>query len=118
MTLDQESPGQDLKAVTVRLRMPDYQLLKEYADSCNASLNSVVAEAVAQYGARLKREQAIARIQAFQDRLRSRGPIGTDSVDLLREMRESRGTGCVPETPVRVGPEESMRRDPNRGPTR
>jgi hypothetical protein len=110
-----DESGRDLKAITIRLDMADYVLLKEHAESRNASLNTVVAEAVARYGAELKREQAIASILAFQDRLRSRGPIGTDSVDSLREIRESREAGLVPETTAPMGPEESPPRKPTGG---
>ncbi|MDP2871227.1 MAG: hypothetical protein Q8P31_01595 [Bacillota bacterium] len=105
MVHDGGSSSRDLKPVTVRLRLPDYLLLKEHADARNTSLNAIVSEAVAQYGARIKRDQAIAQIQAFQQRLHSRREMGTDSVGLLREVREGRARGCAPDEPAFAGPE-------------
>ncbi len=74
----------------MRLPGKDYLLLKEYADARGTSLNSVISEAVAQYEARIEREQAIARIEALQKRLRGSHKVGSDSVSLLRDMREGR----------------------------
>jgi hypothetical protein len=75
--------------MTVRLPFTDYCLIKELADARGTSLNSVVSEAVAQYARKLKREHVIAEIQSFQQRLQRRcGQPGTDSVGLLRELRD------------------------------
>ena len=90
MNRDHGSSKSINKPVTVRIRQADYLLLREYADSRNASLNSVISEAIAQYGAKIEREQAIMRIQTLQRRLRSAHGLGTDSVELLRKMREGR----------------------------
>lgn len=83
----------DPQPITVRLEPADYSLLKEYAASQNTSLNAVVAEAVAQYNAKLGRQRAVDRITAFQRRLQESRPVGLDSVELLREMRDGRLTG-------------------------
>jgi uncharacterized protein (DUF1778 family) len=90
MVRKSDSSDSDTKPITVRLAQRDYLLLKEYAANQKTSLNSVVSEAVAQYGGRIEREQAISRIKALQQKLRSTGKLGTDSVELLREIREGR----------------------------
>lgn len=90
MTHDHAPSKPDWKAITVRLPCKDYSLLKEYADAQGTSLNSVVSEAIARYEARIEREQAIARIERLQQRLRGTHEVGTDSVSILREMREGR----------------------------
>jgi len=44
----------------------------------------------------VERERAVVAMRAFQDRLRESQRVGSDSVDLLREMREGRGRGNGP----------------------
>lgn len=90
MTRQDSLSRSDWKAITVRLPSKDYSLLKEYADARGTSLNSVVSEAIAQYEARIEREQAVARVETLQQRLRRSHEVGADSVTLLREMREGR----------------------------
>ena len=106
MNHDRGSSKSINKPVTVRIRQADYMLLRKYADSRNASLNSVVSEAIAQYGAKIEREQAILRIQALQRRLRNAHGVGADSVGLLREMREGRAR-----TEARDGPKTNKDRN-------
>jgi hypothetical protein len=78
--------------MTIRLPFTDYCLIKELADARGASLNTVVSEAVAQYARKLKREHVITEIQSFQQRLqRKSAQPGTDSVGLLRELRDGAG---------------------------
>ncbi|NPV52657.1 MAG: hypothetical protein HPY71_03940 [Firmicutes bacterium] len=78
------------KAITVRIPGDEYERLRKYAAARNVSLNSVVAEAIAQYGTKLERHQAISRIQTFQMQLRDGRKEGSDSVDSLRRIRETR----------------------------
>lgn len=79
-----------LKPVTIRVSPEDYALLKEYADARQVSLNTVVTEAIAQYGAKIQRRRAIERMEDLQRRIRETNGVGTDSVELLRELREER----------------------------
>lgn len=51
----------------------------------------MVAEAIAEYRSKIERGQAVADIQAFQERLRDGRMEGGDSVDLLHRLREARG---------------------------
>ena len=90
MTRDNASSRPDSRAITVRLPSKDYSLLKEYADAKGTSLNAVVSEAIAQYEARIERERAIARLEALQEQMRSAHEVSTDSVSILRELREGR----------------------------
>lgn len=84
----QSEPG--LKPITIRIRPEEYALLKEYADARQASLNTVVSEAISQYEVRIRREQTIREIEGFQSRIRQAHGIGSDSVELLRDMRHER----------------------------
>lgn len=79
-----------LRPVTIRVNPEDYALLKEYADARQVSLNTVVSEAIAQYGAKIQRRRAIERMEDLQRRIRETHGAGTDSVELLRELREER----------------------------
>ena len=79
-----------IKSITVRIPQKDYMLLRKYADDRNVSLNSIISEAVAEYGARIGRQQALDQIHSLQERLRRSREPGSDSVELLREMREER----------------------------
>jgi len=81
----------ELQAVTIRLPRNSYLLLREHAESQGASLNTVLREAVAQYQTRVERERAVAGIRAFQQQLRADRGLTADSVDLLRELRETQG---------------------------
>ena len=78
------------KAITVRIAKEEYERLRKYAASRHTSLNSVVAEAIAQYGAKQERADAIQMIRRFQAKLRDKGTGGTDSVKILHEIREMR----------------------------
>ena len=80
------------KAITVRVPESVYGLLREYANKRNLSLNSVVAEAIAQYSNRIRRVEVISDIEAFQQSLRHgrRHEGESDSVKDLRELRLSR----------------------------
>ncbi len=84
-----------LKSITVRLPEKSYMVIREYADSKELSMNTVISDAVAEYGARVSRREAIERIRLLLDRQRERRGPTSDSVELLREMRversESRG---------------------------
>lgn len=79
------------KPLTVRLSAEEYTYLKKYAEKRHISLNCLVSEALAEYRARIERDQAVAEIQAFQESLRDGGrTAGGDSVELLHRLRESR----------------------------
>lgn len=79
-----------LRAVTVRVKPEEYELLRRYAESQQASLNAVISEAIAQYGARIRRRQWMAEVKGLQRRIREECGIGSDSVELIREAREER----------------------------
>ena len=79
------------KPLTVRLPAGEYDYLKEYADKHRVSLNWLAAEAIAEYRSKIERGQAIADIQAFQERLKDGRREGGDSVDLLHQLRETHG---------------------------
>ena len=79
-----------LKAVTVRLPEKDYALMRDYATSHELSMNMVISDAVAEYGAKLIRREALERIRLLQHRQRERREPLEDSVGLLREMRTER----------------------------
>ena len=85
-----EDSKSGIKSITVRLPQKDYMLIRECADDRNVSLNSIISEAVAEYVARIGRQQALDRIHSLQERLRRNREPGSDSVELLREMREER----------------------------
>lgn len=78
------------KAITVRIARDDYERLRKHAVGRHASLNSVVAEAIAQYTARQERAEAIQMIREFQAHLRETRAEGIDSVKVLHEIREMR----------------------------
>lgn len=81
---------QKLRSITVRLPERDYMLIRDYAESQELSMNAVISDAVAEYGARVSRREALRRICLLQERQRERRkPVG-DSVELLREMRAER----------------------------
>lgn len=82
--------GEGLKPITIRIRPEDYTLLREHAEAERTSLNTVVSEAIAQYGLRIRREQAFRRIEVLQRQIRDAHGVGSDSVELLRELREER----------------------------
>lgn len=53
-------------------------------------MNVVISDAIAEYGAKVSRREALKRIRLLQQRQRERRePVG-DSVVLLREMRAER----------------------------
>ena len=54
-------------------------------------MNSLVAEAIAEYRSKIERGQVLTEIQAFQERLRDDRIEGGDSVGLLHQLREARG---------------------------
>lgn len=103
-----------LKAITVRIREKEYERLCKYASGKGVSLNSVVAEAVAQYEARLERAEVIEAIQGFQTRLRNGVAKTSDSVEILRRLRSGR---CVslrsdqPDNPPRISDESAPRHE-------
>jgi predicted HicB family RNase H-like nuclease len=80
----------ELRAVTVRIKPEDYKLLAEYAESRQVSLNTVISEVIAQYGARIRRRQVMADVKDLQRRIREECGVGSDSVELIREAREER----------------------------
>jgi len=90
--MNNDDTREKLKAITVRLPEKDYMLIRDYARSQGLSMNMVVSDAIAEYGAKIARRQALLRIRRLQQRQRERrGPIG-NSVELLREMRAERST--------------------------
>lgn len=94
-----------VKPITVRIPAEEYEYLREYADAHRVSLNWLVAEAIADYRAKIERSQAIMEIQAFQEELRDGRNKGSDSVDLLCNLRETRvGPAACSETERRLGP--------------
>lgn len=78
------------KAITVRVKPEEYEIIKKYADAKNASLNTVVCEAIAQYGTRIRRRQVMEDVKDLQRRIRERFGVGTDSAAMIREAREER----------------------------
>ncbi len=104
-----------LKPITVRIPEEEYERLKKYAATRDISLNSVVVEAIAQYEARVERREAISRIHAFQRRLRDAHKQGSDSVELLRRIREARANRQIPDDETFAGREEAGNRGPGAG---
>ena len=104
-----------LKPITVRIPEEEYERLKKYAATRDISLNSVVAEAIAQYEARVERREAISRIHAFQRRLRDAHKQGSDSVELLRRIREARANRQIPDDETFARREEAGNRGPGAG---
>lgn len=104
-----------LKPITVRIPEEEYERLKKYACARDISLNSVVAEAIAQYEARVERREAISRIHAFQRRLRDGHKQGSDSVELLRQIREARANRQIPDDETFAGHGEAGNRGPGAG---
>ena len=80
----------DIKSITVRIPRDEYMFLRKYADARDVSMNVVITEAVSEYWAKVKRRQALDRIQSLQAKLRRTGQTGSDSVQILREIREER----------------------------
>lgn len=107
--------GGSLKPLTVRIPAEEYERLKKYARAQDISLNSVVAEAIAQYEARAERREAISRIRAFQRRLRESRKQGSDSVEFLRQMREARADRQIRGDETFAGREEAGSRRPGAG---
>lgn len=87
-----ESSREAIKAITVRVPEKEYDTLKTYAEAHRVSLNTVVADAIAEHTARLERKAALEDIAAFQKRL---GKTTTPtSVEDLYEIRRAR-TGPI-----------------------
>lgn len=106
------------KAITVRIPEGDYERLREYAAARNISLNSMVAEAIAQYQTKLERQHAIGEIKAFQARLRNGRKEGADSVDLLRHIRETRAKQVLLEHGSDTNPDDAGTTDKRHGGTK
>jgi predicted transcriptional regulator len=78
------------KAVTVRLAPGDYQRLKSYAQAKHISLNTLLNEAITEYGRKIEREETLRRIEAFRSGLAAaRGPE-EDAVTILHNLRRDR----------------------------
>ena len=106
------------KAITVRIPEGDYERLREYAAARNISLNSMVAEAIAQYQTKLERQYVIGEIKAFQARLRNGRKEGADSVDLLRHIRETRAKQVLLEDGSDTNPDDDGTTDKRHGGTK
>ncbi|MDI7248185.1 MAG: hypothetical protein QME92_12105 [Bacillota bacterium] len=104
-----------MKPITARIPEEEYERLKKYAATRDISLNSVVAEAIAQYEARVERREAISRIRAFQRRLRDARKQGSDSVELLRQIREARANQQLLDDEPSADHEEAGNRGPGAG---
>jgi predicted HicB family RNase H-like nuclease len=90
MSHDGSDNRQKLRAITVRLPEKEYTLIREYAKNHDLSMNMVISDAIAEYGAKVTRREALERIRLLQQRQRERRePVG-DSVELLRQMRAER----------------------------
>jgi hypothetical protein len=63
----------------------------------DVSLNAVITEAIAEYGRKIERREVLRQLEDFHKELRASGRKGSDSVELLREMRKER-------TDARTGP--------------
>lgn len=87
---EHDSGKTQLKAITVRLDREDYERLQSYAEARNVSLNTVVNEAVAQYGRRIAREEVLQRIAAFRESLPVPKPGQPDAVEIIRVLRGER----------------------------
>lgn len=86
-----DPPDSGLKAITVRLVRNDYNKLQEYAYARNTSLNTIVTEAIVEYGRKAERREALSRIEALRSRLDpAKVRPGTDAVSLVRQVREER----------------------------
>jgi surfactin synthase thioesterase subunit len=90
MTRKPNTSQPEVKAITVRLLRDDYQRLKDYACVRDVSLNAVVTEAIAEYGRKIERGEVLRQLEDFHKELRASGRKGSDSVELLREMRKER----------------------------
>lgn len=104
-----------LKPITVRIPRDEYERLRRHAAARDISLNSVVAEAIAEYEARVERREAIDRIRALQRRLRDAHKQGTDSVELLRQIRQVRADQQPLDGKPRAAHEEAVNRRPHAG---
>lgn len=110
MNQSKDSEKAVLRAITVRIKTEEYELLREYAEAQQLSLNAVVSEALAQFGARIRRRQWMAEVKDLQRRIHDECGVGADSVALIREAREERDdqlhTACSPtERKPEGGPE-------------
>jgi hypothetical protein len=101
-----EAENKPKNAITVRVAEPLYELLRDHARSRDISLNSVVAEAIAQYSVRIRRAEAVRRIEALQQRMQapSVSERQSDSTQDLRDLRQLRSQerdcqGATKETP-------------------
>lgn len=90
MNQKKDAEKTELRAITARVKPEEYELLREYAESQQASLNAVVSEAIAQYGAKIRRRRVMAEVRDLQRRILEECGVGTDSVLLIREAREER----------------------------
>ncbi len=80
----------EFRAVTVRLSRQDYERLRAHAGARNLSLNSVVNEAVAQYGRKIERDEALRQLEALRGAMAEAGGPGEDSVEMLARLRRER----------------------------
>ena len=79
-----------LAAITVRLPQSDYDRLRDAARERGVSLNSLAAEALAQYGLVAQREQVLEQMKALRESLPPLGEEEPDSTELLRQLRRER----------------------------
>jgi len=108
MTESRNTPSKPrTKAITVRLEQEDYERLRAHAGTRNVSLNTVVNEAVSEYGRKLEREKVLERIQRFRHELGAGAPGETrdDAVEILKGLREKRAAQRM----ERSGPHDADR---------
>lgn len=91
------SEREPTRAITVRVPEDEYDTLKAYAETRKVSLNTIVADAIAEHTARLELQAVLDDIAAFQKRLgKTTDPT---SVEDLYEIRRARTVQFTSDTP-------------------
>ena len=92
-----KSDRESSRAITVRIPESEYMLLRDRAQEYGVSLNTLVADAIAEQTSRIKRQALLDDIADFHRRLGKMTP--PTSVDDIREIRLERARRLVPDKP-------------------
>jgi hypothetical protein len=85
------------KPITVRIPKSDYQILRDYSEKSNVSLNMLVADAVTEQIAKIERQAVLSDIAEFHKRLGKKTP--PTAVDDLYEIRRGRTAQLTSDKP-------------------
>lgn len=83
-----KSDRESSKAITVRIPKSEYMVLRDHAQAYGLSVNTLVADGIAEQTLKLRRRALLDEIEDFHKRLGKMTP--PTSVDDIREIRAER----------------------------